>query len=466
MMLRDGVLFLAVAVAVPALACSPAPQYEPSGFPRAEVSRLPKNALGVMFVGKSVPLASEFRVESAEDKRPHQLRIRTLKGVDWVRVELVHGFQPGARYRFRYLPAHGEWAWPDQVTVSIDDAKVDTAGSYAIVPAAQPIHRIVHVPGSAMCVEPLPVVAQEFTYALPASLGAYRETLAYLVERPVVPLKTKDFRRPSMIGWPTGPDIYHTPQTGFGRRGHAKEYTAYRNAVVAPCGNSWSRVRLRAGIAFPELDDKVHRPAPVEINLARPVEGGCGDLEVLLQTMHGRFAEKELNLVCGAHYPGGTDYMTDRQFAALTAAQWDLHLTQFNGISATCHMMGLSRAWEVSQRGPDAATAGALGNSMQHAFKRHDPPVRDEALHSLHWLLARLPEAERTRVAPHLLAPLLPVLVATLAEPRPKRPDELARLLILAASLPAELMPKVRAIARGKSAAAPHAGAVLEALPR
>ncbi|PWF41893.1 hypothetical protein C7C56_023825 [Massilia glaciei] len=412
------------------------------------------------------PMAGNFRVESAEDIRPLQIRIRGSRGL--VRVELVNGFQPGARYHFRYLPAHGVWQHPDHLTVAIDNGVVHTAGEYAIKLAPRPIYKVSSVPtSSGSCFEPSPAVVQEFTYAIPAQLANYREFLSYAVDDFTV-LRPKPPKPPKfnfIAGWPYEPELYDSGWAPGSASRVDPEYSAQRNAVRAACGNRLTRVRMSGMVGFPEVDDKFYRTAAVQFDMRANVEGGCGELEALLRTMRNRPPERVLRQVCGTVL--GSDFKYGGiGLADVGMVQWTLALSFLYQMSPTCNIVALAHLWQAEQNVPDAEALKALAAALQPAFERADPALRNQTAHALAYLAAELPESSRRRVAPPLLTPLIGALIEDLESSHPNRPDELARLILWGGALPPALRLRVQAIAGGRTSAAPHAKVLLAGLPR
>jgi hypothetical protein len=408
----------------PSLACSPPAQRDASGFVRNQVDRLPKNALGVMFAPASgVPRPVDFRVLSAGDNRPLVLRVRSFKDRYWVRLELVGGFRSGARYQFRYLPAHGNWLYPDQMSVAIDDAVALTRGRYAIELAPRPAYRVLTVPtSSGSCVEPSPAVAQEFTYAVPPSLAQYGDVLAYdagMVFGPGAPAKPR-----FADDWADAPSLYVMGGRSLGR-GFSQRYNARHNVVVADCGKRSPRIRLSAWVSFPEVDEVAYRTPSMEVDLNRNVDGQCGQLEALLQTVDARWPEPAFREVCRP-YLG----MEDRPLREIELDEWVRDLGFFSyGMAPTCHLVALAHLWHTGQYDMRPETLARLGTALGNGMGRAKQTQKDAAVHALAYLVDHLPPATQVQAARQLLAPVRPILIAMLAEVRPMRSDDLARLI-------------------------------------
>lgn len=449
------------AALLPALACTTMREVDQSGFPRHQVTRLPENAVGVMFYStKGTPKARDFRVESAQDKRPLKVRIRAGHG--WVRVELVGGFQAGASYQFRYLRAHDKWRYPDAVTVAIEHGAVGTAGIYAVDLAPQPIYRVVTVPSSAgACVESVPAVVREFTYSIPSQLASYGDALEYWADRfTVLPIRP---RKPQLleVGRILEPELddhdYRDPLPYA-----IAQYTNRHNAVRAACGTRHTRLSLAGAVSFPEVDDRVYRTAAVEFDIEGNVDDGCDELQALLQGMRLGTPEVVLRQYCGMEL-GFEFTMEGKALAELDPSQWERALSFFFGMSPTCDMLALAQLWRGQRALPDAATVARFGAALRQGFKHNDPALRDQALHALAYLMAQMPDETRAEIAPGLLAPLLPVFIDELEESRYKYPAELARLMVWSGPLAPAPRERVQALAAGITSAAPHARAVLAA---
>jgi hypothetical protein len=411
-------------------ACAPLEPREPSGFARAGVGHLPKNARGVMFYpGARTPRPQDFAVTSTEDTRPLSLRVHAFKGSAWVRLEPVPGFQPGARYRFRYIAAHGALVYPDEMTVAIDDEAVSSEGDYAIELAPAPAYKVVVVPtSSGSCVEPSPAVVQAFTYRVPASVLRYRDALAYATDVARVSQSGASMKPPPFVlSWTALPSLYDTGHGSLGM-GFSKQYTARDNAVVAACGTRWPRVRLTGSVSFPELDALDHRTPAVEFDLDRNIEGRCDPLESLLRTVNRQAPEPGLREVCRMMLPG-TFSVAGRPLRAVAPMEWAFELSSFTNMSATCNLVALAYLWHLGQYSTQPDTLNEIGAAIAEGFQQARPADRDAAVHALAYLTDQLPRES----ARQLLAPVQAMLAAMLAEPRPDRADELAKLIELAA---------------------------------
>lgn len=420
-------ILLVLAASLPGWACSPPPLRDEAGFVRPQVDRLPQNARGLMFLPPSgKPRPGDFRISSVEDKRALRLRVRSVKGRAWVRLEVANGFKPGARYRFRYLPAHGNWAYPDEQSVAIDGKTLATGGRYAIALGPQPLHRMITVmTSSGSCVEPAPAVVREFTYALPPALEPYRSVLQYdagidvpvpgMTEGPDVPLDA----------WRRGVSLYQTASGSLGWD-YDDTYNARSNAIVAPCGRQWPPARLHAAVSFPEIDETVYRTQDAEVDLNRNIEGKCGRVEALVQTIAGQAPEPVIQRLCRIYLAGGGR----TPLRAVELSAWVFNLEYFaDGISPTCNLVALASLWHDGL--PRPQVLDRLGGALYLGMTRAMPEDRDDALHALAYLVDRLPPAGRQEAARRLIAPSRPLLAKLLADPHAARRDELARLLAM-----------------------------------
>jgi hypothetical protein len=400
-----------------AWACSPPRQRAWAGFPRAAIGQLPANARGVMFYAASgKPRPADFRVTSGDDPRPLPVRVHALEGAGWVRLEPVDGFQPGVRYRFRYLPRHGDWKYPDDMTVAIDDTAVASEGAYSVELAAAPAYRVVLVPtSSGSCVEPSPAVVQAFTYRVPPALLPYRDALVY------APTLT-----PSSRSWTEAPAIYETPTGSLGV-GFSTRYTALDNAVVAACGARRPRIRLTARVSFPELETSDHRTPAVELDLDRHVEGRCEPLDALLRSVDVRAPEPGLRELCHGNIAGSFAH-AGIPLRAVEPMEWARELSNVSAMSVTCNLVALAHLWQTEPNSLQPALLRQLGDAIAAGWRTAGPTERDAAVHALAYLADRLPETTRAATARALLAPLRPAL----AEAHTAWPDELAQLVSLA----------------------------------
>ncbi len=458
--LRYALAMPMIAAWIPAWACSPPAHLDPFGFVRHHVGHLPKNALGVMFNLPSAKVRTgDFQVVSAQDKRPLIVRLRTIKNSLSVRLELVHGFQPGARYMFRYRPGRGEWKYPDEMTVVIDDASASTEGGYQFELAARPVHRLMVVPTSVgSCVAPAPAVVQEFTYAVPSSLAPYRAILEYAAstetKQPFVASK-----RPWIDSWANRPTLYDTGEFSLGM-GFSKKYDTRKNAVLAPCGLKWPLVKLGGVVSFHEVDDLVHRLPAVEIDINKNIDGKCGELDALLQTVNQQSRESDLRELCGTQI--ASSFALDGvPLRSVGLEEWERQLSFFNSISATCNIVALAHLFQTERYFARPQTleklGAALGDGLSRAMMRDVEP----AVHALVYLVDQLPLASRSTSARQLLMPAQPALVEVLAAGRVGQTDDIVRLIGLSGNLPPALREKVERIANGKNPAARQARAVL-----
>ena len=422
---------------VQAWACTPPRQRAWSGFARAGIAHLPGNARGVVFFPAArTPRPADFRVTSDEDKRPLSVRVQAFKGARWVRLEPVHGFQPGARYRFRYVPRHGDWEYPDEMTVAIDDAAVTLEGDYTLELAAGPAIQVVLVPRpSGACVEPSTSVVQPFTYRIPPALLPYRDALAYVASMASVPRPGAQVKSaPFLLAWEEAPVLYETEDGSLGR-GYSKRYTARDNAVVAACGTRWPRMRLTGYVSFPELDPVAHRTPTVEFDLNQGIDGGCDPLEALLRSVDWRAPEPSLRELCHMSAAGSFS-MAGLPLRDVDPMEWAFHLSFFTHMSTTCNLVALAHLWHTEQAIPQPDMLRGIGTAIETGWRDAAPADRDAAVHALAYLTDQLPQATREAAARQLLAPLRAALERALAEPHPGRPDELAKLIQLAGGEP------------------------------
>lgn len=386
----------------------------------------------MFYPASRAPRPADFRVTSAEDKRPLRVRVQAIDGAVWVRVEPVHGFQPGARYRFRYLPRHREWKYPDEMTVAIDDAAVTPAGDYALELAAAPVAQVVLVPtSSGSCVEPGPSLVQSFTYRVPPALLPYRDALAYgasIASSPRAGASAKP--PPFLLAWEETPVLYETEGDSLGR-GYSKRYTMRDNAVVAACGTRWPRMRLTGYVGFPELDPVVHRTPTVEFDLNEHIEGSCDPLDALLRSVDWRAPEPSLRELCHMSAPGSFS-MAGQPLRTVEPMEWAFHLSIFRQMSATCTLVALAHLWHTEQVDPPPDMVREFGAAIETGWRHATPADRDAAVHALAYLTDQLPPETRAATARQLLAPLRTALEQALADPDPTRPEELAKLLALA----------------------------------
>lgn len=405
-----------------------------------------------------VPGPGDFRVDSRQDKRPLTLRVHPLPSRGMVRLELLEGFQPGAQYAFRYLPAHGRWRHPDAMRVAIDDAVISTGGRYAIELAPRPAHRVVVVPsGSGSCVEPAPALVQAFSHAVPPALARYRDALDYdtAIDAARAP--------PVVDAWPAAPALYETPAFSLGL-GFSHRYTLRDNAVIAACGKRWGRVRLRGAVGFPEVDDVLHRTAAVDFDMRSNAEGQCGELEALLQTIDGQPPEPVLREVCRVYI--GMAYASGEQaLRNIGLDQWELNFSLFFHMSPTCNLVALAHLWQTRQLDMSPSTLNRLGKALNSGIHHARPAERNAAVHALAYLVEQLPNDTRSATARQLLAPVQPALVDAVAAPKTTRLDELAGLIISSGTLAPPARQVLQQTAKARTAAGAQARAILAARP-
>ncbi len=416
-------LALTGGAAAPAAACSPPPQRDAAGFFRDAVRSLPKNARGVMFAappGKTVR-AGDFALTSDRAAHPLAVRVRALPAHE-VRLEPVQGFQPGVRYTFRYLPAHGNWQFPDAMQVAIDDRVVTTTGQYALVLVPRAKRRMIVIPGGAACRQTVTAAVQEFTYSVPAALVPYAAGLDYAARADRVPIEAMGAALPV---WTAGPQVYSALMAG---EPTGAWYDRHNDAVVAPCNARVPLIRLRGVVRFPEVDSQVHPVRQQVIDLSRHVDGVCSPLEALVATLAERPFEPALRAVCGMQIAGAFS-MPGGPLRAVTPDEWAFQLGFFYDHSPTCNLVGLAHVLQTGQFSADPAALDALGASLKQGLGYARPAEWDAAVHALHFLVFQLPPATQAATARRLLAPARPLLVAALAARHPQRPDDLARLI-------------------------------------
>jgi hypothetical protein len=435
---------IAFLLACPVWACTPPRQRDESGFDRANVKSLPKNARGVMFyLAGGIPRSTDFQITSAQDKRPLSVRVRAFKGYAWVRVEPVSGFQAGASYEFRYLGKHGDWANPDVMRVTIDDVVASSSGEYAISQAARPAYKVIIIPTSAgSCVEPSPAAVQEFTYSIPPAMERYRDALLYSAHVVLPRAVTRNI--PFVPPWTEAPTLYEDSNYSLGL-GIGKQYDARNNAVVLACGARWRRARLAATVIFPELDMTVHRVPTVDIDLDRHVEGECEQLEALLRTIDWRSPESSLRAVCQralvSPFP-----QSGQALRTTGTEEWERGLNHLYGMVPTCNLVALAYLWNGRQYDMKPETFGRIGRALAGGLQYAEQPEADAAVHALTYVVNQLPGNARHAMARSLLMPLQPALVDALAEPRQRRAGEIASLIRLGGELTADMRRKLQAI--------------------
>jgi len=451
------VLALSLAAALPGHACTPPPLVRDAGFVRAHVDHLPKNARGVVFLPASgIPRAEDFRLVSQEDSRALSVRVRRIGDGPWVRIEPAGGFQPRARYLFRYLPAHPRWRYADTQTVSIADLVVDTAGNYAIEPAPQAVNRVVTVPANASCTKPVPVVLQEFGYAIPPSVHPYRNVLHYDVAK-LGDVDAALIRHdPIAIAWVAGDPPAIASWLSFDK----PDRRMPRDAAIAACGNQWRSVAMRASVSFPELEDRRHHTPEVTLDLSRGASGGCEALGNLLDTLRTGAPETVMRQTCRLSL--GHDFATGAAaLSTIPVDDFERNLEfPVTEMTPTCELVALAHRWRGALRTPPPAFVRRIGAALQRGYAWVEPEKRAQTVHALVYLLDHLPERFHGATAPRLLRPILPLLVEELASARPRRPDELARLITAAGPLPTAMRMRLTAVSNAKTATAAHAHAI------
>ncbi len=456
---RLFVAALALSAASPGQACSPPLVMDDAGFARSHVKRLPTNAKGVIFLPPVSTLrATDFRITSSNDHRPLRLSVRPVKGTSWVRLEPAGGFRPGAVYHFSYLLKHAQWRHASEQTVTIDDRVISTAGGYTFEPVTQPINRVASVltyHGS--CVKPAPVVLQEFAHLIPEQLMPYRDALHYDVHPPIVVASREENRDPGVEEWGarSRPALYGWLYLGERYRGGQRE------AVFAPCGNRWDRVRMRSSIAFPELDDERHLTRETVVDLRRGAGGDCGELEALQQSIQAEAPETVLRDVCRIPFSPGANG-EPRRLADMRVEDWERALElPIGDMWPTCDLVALGYLWRYVKREPAPAIVDRIGAALQRGFGASNLERREHAVHALVYLLDQLPERYRRSTGFRLLKPLQPSLINELATSRHTRPEELTRLIVAGGRLPPSMRARVTSIASGSTKAAIQAKGIL-----
>lgn len=415
--------------------------------------------------------ASDFKITSPDDKRPLALRVRILQNGGVIRLEPVGGFAPNSHYEFKYIPAHERWRYPDHMSVMIDDAIVDTAGTYAIELAPQPEVRMIVVPGSPACVEPAVAMTQPFSYRVPAAVQPYRAALEYGTSVRPEPLPEPAKKKIEFRGWPFQPDSYYAVIFGPYRQGIDEYYTGADDAIVASCDQRQLRSELTGSVAFPEVDDKVYRVAPVRTDLSRNIIGQCLPLDALTRTMHVYGAKKALK-TCGRSYV--FDYDSKPSDTATRTDEWERALGFLYGLSPTCELVMLAHVMSTREYLPDRKAMGRLGAALEDGLRSSDgmwrvngkqieeEPEYLQSIDGLDYLMRELPKDLQLN-ASAMLVPLLPRLVAHLADPKPYRPGAVAALIVRAGKLPASVRAQITSIAQGRTVGASYARAILAA---
>lgn len=259
-----------------AVACTPLAPAVDAGFPRSNITHLPRNARGVIFLATSVrPEVSDFLLTSPDDPRQLALKLHSMPDGGQIRLEPVGGFMPSARYTFQYRPTHKKWRFPDQMTVVIDEQVAETAGTYAIELAPQPEVRMVLMPGSPACTYPAVALTQPFSYRVPEALASYRTGLEYGTRILSEPLGKAGKELSSYFARFLWRNPYRTDQ----------DYTGADDAVIATCDQQKLRGELIGTVAFPEVDDHEYHLDPVTVDLGHNVLGECKPLDALTRTM-------------------------------------------------------------------------------------------------------------------------------------------------------------------------------------
>lgn len=414
---------------LPALACTPPSPIDEAGFVRAHVTALPKNARGVMFMPTSRNVRpTDFLLTSGTNQRPIPLTVRRFKDAWWVRIEPAGGFTPGTRYRFRYLPAHGSWRYPDKVDVTIGSDIVDLSGKYEIelAPRAEP-RMITTVTSNGSCTAPVTAIVREFSYELPPSAAHYRDALEYAARLRGPLAHNAGFIDAAQPLWSPGPLLY--ARHAAPRLGTDAGYTNANDAVVAPCGHrAWPRTVLRGAVSFPEVDVALHRTAAVNVDLNGAAATQCTPLTSLIGTMERFTPARALRYVCHP-YLGMSYHMGETSLAQRPIEEWELQLSFLFDHSPTCNLVALATLWRDRNVPVDGQTAGRLGDALRQGMASADPAQRRQVIDALHYLAVQLHDGGRTRLTHDLIAPLRSALARELATPHPYRSDQLGYLL-------------------------------------
>lgn len=450
----------AMAISGLAWCCTPPPPPHPSvGFVRHDVQHLPQNARGVMFFAPNDKLRPEdIELASKQDRRALSVRIQRLPPASWVRIEPVHGFQPGATYQFRYRRAHRAWAYPDRMTVAIDHAVATTDGAYRIDAAPRPAHRVILVPTSAgSCVEPVTAVVQEFSYALPASLKPYQDALVYDATLEAIPAAPAERL---WEAWPArSPELYVHGKYSMAD-GFSNKYTARRNAVVAGCAPSQPRGRLSGEVRFPELDAKSYSTPAIELDLSRNVVGTCDELSALVRTVDWKRPDASLVEIC--HMQSVGSYRRGEvSLAHFDVEEWEREFAFLYAMSPTCNLVALTHLLRSGQFSTDPHVLQRLGAALATGTSRPKPQQQRATWHGLDYLVSQQPPGQRAGIARNLLGPLQPALVSALSGPAPVPLAPIANLLLSSGKLPPDLRLKLQHLANGSTKVAAYARTIL-----
>jgi hypothetical protein len=387
---RPGVAlaFALVAAPLPGAACSPRSAVGQSGFTRPLATPLPSNARGVRFYleGKQ-PRPGDFVIVSRQDTRVQRVRLTSAKGTDLVRVEPVYGFKAGARYEIAYRRKHAQWTNPDRVRVDIDSTAVDTGGAYAFKLAPGPVQRVVTVPSLAgSCIEAVPVIAQEFGYALPPQLDRYAAMLEYEAWPPTADSGHAS-ELPKSWDWRQGPSLH----AGLNDQFEADpQYTPQHNAVIVPCDARFERVSLEGAIRFPEVEFASHRLARVELAM-HPPGSSCTALEALTKTMQVRGAERVLRQVCAVYLDPNLSMDTNAPMPTRPDKWiWTLGFLH-EEMAATCQIVTLAHVMASRRLKTTPEQIDALVATLRKSMSTATPQLSAQLRAAVAYLIATAP---------------------------------------------------------------------------
>ncbi|SDF69444.1 MULTISPECIES: hypothetical protein [unclassified Duganella] len=306
-MIRAAFITLAALLfADTAVACS-CPFIEPAGFVHANLTRLPANARGALFLtpqGDPPANVNEKDFVITSNKHKGQLNV-TLTYPDFrihaqqlVRVGPTEGFRPGARYIIRYVGKSGQWHYPTSVAFIVDANKIDVKSlSYQLKLDGPPNRRLLAMgDGGGSCASNQPVITQKFSYVVPEALRPYQQAMTYFSE---VGAKGKFRHRifqPALCSSPT-----------FGATAYGNE----QDLIQVDCSAPGDLTAVRGQVAFLEIEDKLQATAPLRINLRRAEGQACYGMGMLKEALARGDHQQALDLVCQlpreATYDGAFD---------------------------------------------------------------------------------------------------------------------------------------------------------------
>ncbi|MES2296826.1 MAG: hypothetical protein V4582_07265 [Pseudomonadota bacterium] len=197
------------------------------------------------------------------------------------------------------------------------------------------------------------------------------------------------------------------------------------------------------------------------MNLRGNPENGCNAVDALVQTMERGDADKVLRKQCGRIFDAPDFYASGRPLSGVDREHWIFNLDFFYGMSPACTMVTMAHVWQSERRIPDTQSVDRLALALKNGVERAAPPMREQALHALAYLVARLPGDTRAQDAARLLAPAQHAMIDTLEQAQSKYLDELARLIVASGPLQPGARQRLTAIAGGTTRAAAHARVVL-----